>query len=1053
MRQRLIVIIGLFAVLFSCQAVAGKADGILDRSGVRGGLVVHLGCGGGRLLAALGAGDGYILHGLETDPARVDSARKRLLAEGLYGKISVDLFDGETLPYAENLVNLIIVESSRIKTPRREILRVLVPNGVALINGRKVVKPVPDDIDQWSHFEHGPENNAVAADTVVGPPRHLQWVSGPRWLRTHEEPSGITSMVTAGGRLFYTLDEGPIGISDSRMPEKWSLIARDAFNGIQLWKIPLPNWGWQTFRSSLKEDYPGYDWIKAGGLRTKYPPDYLRRMVADSERLYFTLGNTAPVSIIDAADGTVIAVCDGSDDPKKLLLCSGVLCVQLVDGICGYDAASGRRLWKREVSDTASIAAHGRSLLYHNNEQRLYSVDLKTGRDIWTSKLEVDGDLKISDGKVLSIAGSNMQVLSLDSGKSIWCNKKGDGKIKVKTSSGYFAGYYIIDDTIWAGYRGERFDFNTGEKLEPLDVKNLWSPQHHHRCYPNKATSRYIIGAMEGLEFLDVKDESHSRNNWLRGSCGLGIMPANGMTYVPPDQCFCSAGVKLLGLNAVIAAQDFPEVEPVEKRLDKGPYYGRSAGNYEKPQWPAYRHDSLRSGSASVKVSAKLTSSWQLQLDGSITQPVVSGKMLFIASRDTHTVYAVKTDTGKKFWSFTAGGRVDSSPTLYKGLVLFGCGDGNVYCLRQSDGGLMWKFQAAPHRRLIQSFGQLESAWPLNGSVLILDGLAYVSAGRSTYLDGGLYLYAIEPLTGRVVYQHQEIGPYEDHAIDFGHSYWSEGTRNDVLVSDGESIYIMQLRFDKKLRPDPAKTESLLGDRKLGRHIFSTAGFLDDEWYNRAFWMHSNIWPGFYLANQASNSGQLLVFDETTTYGIKPFWTRGRHTPLFFPGTRGYLLFGNDNDNEPILVGRDEGTPVTWLPEFNMNKSDTTLKTQWGPELGSAPRLSSVEAYTYNKDKGLGFTSVKPPGWFVYVPIRVKAMVNTKDKLFIAGAPDIFDEDDDPLGALEGRKGGLLRAVSNTDGSELSEYTLDAPPVLDGLIAVEGRLFIATRDGKLSCWR
>ncbi|MCK4958437.1 MAG: methyltransferase domain-containing protein, partial [Planctomycetes bacterium] len=207
MRDRLIVILGLFAILFSCPAGAGKADGILDQTGVRGGLVVHLGCGGGRLLAGLGAGDGYILHGLETNPARVDSARKRLLSEGLYGKISVDLFDGEKLPYAENLVNLIIVESSRIKTSRREILRVLVPNGVALINGRKVVKPVPGEIDQWSHFEHGPENNAVAADTVVGPPRHLQWVSGPRWLRTHEEPSGITSMVTAGGRLFYTLDE------------------------------------------------------------------------------------------------------------------------------------------------------------------------------------------------------------------------------------------------------------------------------------------------------------------------------------------------------------------------------------------------------------------------------------------------------------------------------------------------------------------------------------------------------------------------------------------------------------------------------------------------------------------------------------------------------------------------------------------------------------------------------------------------------------------------------------------------------------------------------
>ena len=58
-------------------------------------------------------------------------------------------------------------------------------------------KPVPPEIDDWSHYRQGPEGNPVAEDTVVGPPRHLQWVAGPRWLRSHEVPSGITTMVTA----------------------------------------------------------------------------------------------------------------------------------------------------------------------------------------------------------------------------------------------------------------------------------------------------------------------------------------------------------------------------------------------------------------------------------------------------------------------------------------------------------------------------------------------------------------------------------------------------------------------------------------------------------------------------------------------------------------------------------------------------------------------------------------------------------------------------------------------------------------------------------------
>jgi hypothetical protein len=451
-------------------------------------------------------------------------------------------------------------------------------------------------------------------------------------------------------------------------------------------------------------------------------------------------------------------------------------------------------------------------------------------------------------------------------------------------------------------------------------------------------------------------------------------------------------------------------------------------------------------------VSAELKSAWQVQLPGTLTQPVAVGDTLWIASRDTHTLYALDAETGKKRWSFIAGGRIDSPPTIHKGMVLFGSADGYVYCLRASDGELAWRFRAAPHERLIGSFGQLESAWPVHGSVLMLDGLAYMSAGRSTYLDGGLFLYAIEPSSGRVVHKHQELGPYEDHTKGHGHSFWSEGARNDVLVSDGEYIYIMQLRFDRKLKPDLPKTISLLGDRKAGRHVFSTAGFLDDEWYNRTFWMNSNIWPGFYLANQSPKSGQLLVVDKSTTYGVKTFWTRNRHSPMFFPATKGYLLVADDNDNEPILVGRDKGKAIEWLPKFNLSRGGNDKGKKFGPNIGSAPQLSEVNAYTYNKDKGVGYSRAKPPKWAVWVPIRVKAMVSAADKLFIAGAPDTFD-DKDPLAALEGRKGGLLRAVSKVDGKKLAEYSLEAPPVLDGLIAAGGKLFIATRDGKLTCWR
>ena len=1050
-----VALVLVFAVSARAATPVEQARKILNATGVKGGLVVHVGCGDGKLTAALGAGDSTLVHGLDSNPANVRAAREHIRSTGRYGKISVATLDAPMLPYADNSVNLVVIGQG-VTMPDAEIMRVLAPRGVALIGDRTLAKPVPADIDDWSHWRQGPENNPVARDTVVGPPRHLQWVAGPRWLRSHEVPSGITSIVTAGGRIFHTLDEGPIGITDSRLPAKWALIARDAFNGTLLWKMPVPNWGWQTWRDSLKARYKGTDWIKTVGLRTSNPGEYVYRMVADDERLYFTLGYSAPVSILDAATGKVIATCAGTASPKQLLVSGGVLIVRTAKGILAFEARTGKSLWKTDASRIGALAAQGRRLIYHTGGKELRCLDIASGKESWKANLTVAGQLMISDGVILSVSGSSMQVLSLETGKTAWTKGKGASK---KGRRPRHAEVYIVGQTIWLGYRGQRMDLKTGKKLPSLAVTGLWSPQHHHRCYTNKATSRYIIGAMEGMEYLALGKDPHSRNNWVRGACKVGILPANGMTYVPTDQCYCSAGVKILGFNALTGAKSFGPVDPPAKRLAKGPAYGegnRSAEggsivNRQSMDWPAFRHDSLRSGGVKTTVPTKVKPTWHVQLGGTLTQPVVVGDTLWIASRDTHTLYALDAATGKQRWTFTAGGRIDSPPTIHEGLVLFGSADGYVHCLRATDGKLAWTFRAAPHRRLVHSFGQLESTWPVHGSVLMLDGLAYVSAGRSTYLDGGLFLYALDPKTGKVIHQHQETGPYEDHTKGHGHSYWSEGGRNDVLTSDGESIYIMQLRFDRTLKPTLAKTASLLGDRKMGRRIFSTSGFLDDEWYNRTFWMHSNIWPGYYLANQAPKSGQLLVFDAKTTYGVKVFWTRNRHSPMFFPATRGYLLVADDNDNEPILVGRDKGKAIEWLPKFNMSRGGNDTGKKFGPKLGAAPQISSPDAYTFNKDKGIGFARTRPPKWAVWVPIRVKAMVSAAETLFIAGAPDVMDPKD-PLAALEGRKGGLLRAVSAADGRKLAEYPLAAPPVLDGLIAAQGRLFIATRDGKLTCW-
>jgi hypothetical protein len=298
-------------------------------------------------------------------------------------------------------------------------------------------------------------------------------------------------------------------------------------------------------------------------------------------------------------------------------------------------------------------------------------------------------------------------------------------------------------------------------------------------------------------------------------------------------------------------------------------------------------------------------------------------------------------------------------------------------------------------------------------------------------------------------------------------SYHIEGSHSDILVSEGDFIYLTQLKFDSKLaqqdapyvmpdpdnpvvamdiskegytvedpdlkkgyeyyrsfhrymeRAHPELTEQYkkeygglsMGDRHTGMHLTATAGFLDDSWFNRTYWMYSANWPGWYHAHRGAKCGQLLVVGPDKTYALQAFPTRNRQSPLFTPGDKGYLLLADHNNTEPVL-----------------------------------------DEMTRGATKGMGYTRLKPPVWYQWVPIRIRGMVLAGEHLFVSGPPDVVDPDD-PMAAFEGRKGAVLRALSAADGKTLAEHKLDASPVFDGLIAAADRLFMCTTDGQVVCLR
>jgi len=1084
-RQRLVVLLSdlLAAIAFcsfawccaDCRAgalpAAEDAQAILKTSGVKGGFVVHLGCGGGRLTAALRAGEAFTVHGLDADEQMVEQAQAYLHASGLYGPVSVDQLHGPHLPYADELINLLVVDQPS-DVPKEEWMRVLVPGGVACVRGEsgweKIVKPWPEEIDHWSHFLHDASNNAVAADRRVGPPRRLQWVGPPLWLRSHETPSGVQACVFSGGRVFYVFDEGLIGITDQRLPDRWSLVCRDAFNGKLLWKRPLDSWGWRAWS---RERYEGKDWTVLRAARTDVPDENQRRLVADGDRLYATLSYRAPLSILDAATGNVLQTVKETSDAREILAAEGmvvVFCAPRADEASerrGEASAGGNRLvaidrsgrlrWQKpcEQIRTLNWAIHQGRLVYAAGSE-LVCLKLADGAQVWREPLPagMPRTLVLADGAVVMMSGNSLAACKLDDGSLLWRKEK-----LPAIRGAEAADLFVIDGMVFRGMlsvneQGQPagksphvlltgYDLRSGEAKQRIFVKNLRSPEHHHRCYRNRATTRYIISSYEGAEYLDLEGQTHCQNNWVRGACRYGMTPCYGMLFAPPDQCFCQPGGKLLGFVAMRPAPSKP-LEPVadEKRLERGTAYGTTLDEHTAASvsdWPTLRHDPARSGSTSAAGPAEPATAWSRTLGGKLTQPVAVGQTVYVARSDAHTVYALDAADGRVRWRFTAGGPVDSPPTVYRGLVLFGSHDGYVYCLRATDGALVWRLLAAPVDRRVGAFDRIESAWPVCGSVLVYRGTAYVAAGRSTYLDGGIRLYGIEPASGRIVHRGLLEGPHRTIDGPRDLAFYILGANADVLVAQDGFIYMRQKKLTPQLKEIEAPVLSSKGAQDVGLHVFSTASLLDGSWYNRTFWMYAKRWPGFQLANQAPKAGQLLVFDPERTYSLRVFYRRNVHSPMFFPATKGYLLFADLNTNEPQIVGEPGARkPVEWLPQSDFSRA---MGGQWR-------RLDST---AFGQDKMIGYTRAEPPLWMQWVPVRVRGMVKAASRLYAAGAPDVLDPQD-PYAAFEGRKGARLMVLSAEHGKLESQQTeLPAPPVFDGMIAAGGRLLVSLENGTL----
>jgi outer membrane protein assembly factor BamB len=1063
-----------------------QAKSILEKSGVKGGLIVHISCGDGMLTQALKANDSYIVHGLDADNGSIQKARQFISSKGNYGPVSVDRLKGSRLPYSDNLVNLIVAENLG-GVPMDEVMRVLAPNGVAMTKGvlgwKKTVKPRPAEMDEWNQYLHDSKGTVVSNDEIVGPMKHYQWIGSPKWGRHHDTTASMSAMVSANGRIFYIMDEGPT--ESIQLPSENYLVARDAFSGAILWKRSIPDWQDHLFP------------LKSG-------PDYLpRRLVAIGENVYVTLGINAPLSELDAATGEIKRTFANTEltsevifsdktlflvvgrpekttklfAPKSTYVWDNFLWAKGEWGwnkkeskIMAIDMDGGKVLWENKTYPVAplSLSADLKAVYFYDGT-KMICLNRNTGRENWQSPVQID-KLKPIDtaytpriviyedvvlfsyGLEKPFGAGKLVALSATDGKKLWEAQQ--------EPSGHFTplDLFAIDGLVWTGSTamvGDKGNFvgrdiHTGEpKKEVASDANIYF--FHQRCYISKATKKYILPSRTGIEFVDLKNEHWTVNHYTRGGCNYGIMPSNGLVYTPSMACACYLEAKLNGFGAMAPARKSEldlAAAASENRLEKGPAYSQDiVENAGSEDWPTYRHDTLRSGFTQSQVSSDLKNEWRANLGGKLSSPVVAGNRIYLAKVDAHTVYAIDAATGNVAWSYTVGGRVDSPPTIYKGRVLFGSADGYVYNLRAADGALIWRFRAAPMDRRMMAYEQLESVWPVHGNVLIQNDKIYCVAGRSMFLDGGLRLLQLNPLTGEKLAE--TVMDEKDPATGKNlHAYVSELSMPvglpDILSSDGKYLYMRSQQFDLQGNRIHIPVRDVTDQSGEGSHIFSPIGFLDDTQFVRSYMMYGKSvlsgWGGWEVMGKLTPSGRLISFNGNTVYGYerKPEFL-SESTVLEF------RLYAAEKSGDPKAVQR-----IT--APGSANAFDKSMKNGAGD-------------WKYRQGLPLAEQSAVRTQWTVdKPPFQVRAMVLAGNNLFVSGPPDIFDEEkeffavDDPQvraklaeqGALlKGKDGAVMWAVSAANGKKLAEYKLESLPVWDGMVAANGRLVMTTLKGEV----
>jgi len=759
---------------------------------------------------------GLTIYTQVAEAAHLAAVGKRLHAAGLLGtRVFVARGDPSRLHLADNLADAVVVVG-KPRTPDAELLRVLCPGGTAHVGERTLVKPLPKGADDWSHPFHGPDNNPASTDRLARHPYLTHVLSGPHYAALPQ------MTVASAGRVFRAC--GHVGKNDSIVLIN-KLSAYNGYNGTLLWQRDLPE-GFMIFRNTMIATpevlYMGDDAsCKLIDTATGKLTDEIR-LTDGPVWKWMALAGGVLYALVGAEEVPVprqeirrpyrgwswwSLSEKGWDQPGKYTWGYGRTLLAL-------DPKTKRVLWRhREAVDIDSRGVcmkAGRIYFYvdRNDDKTKRSVgclDARSGKPIWRTSeprvLEAIGDhynrgwntptgffqapyVKCTD-KALYFAGPNrtrVVAISTEDGRFLWDYPHGNYYLILRDDA-----VYALGNVHWKAEKAVK-ELTWSRKFEPLTGQVMGKLARRGAC--TRATANIDSIFMRGgggTTRIDLATGKHACLTPMRPPCQDGVVTANGHLYWGPWLCNCA--FPILGNVSLAPAGDFPFGRPAveaERLQPSGEGFSPDAAFEATPEdWPAYRKDNVRSGGTPVAVAREVKRLWTFTppAPSLATAPVTVGGVTFFSGSDG-VVQAVNTADGSPRWTAYTGATVHFSPTLWRGRVYVGSGDGWVYCFAAGTGKRLWRFRAAPAERRIPVYGSLNSTWPVASGVLVEGGTAYAAAGITNY--DGTHVYALDAVTGAIRWQNNDSWVYDLTTRRFGQGRSGVMVQGHLLMHGGK---------------------------------------------------------------------------------------------------------------------------------------------------------------------------------------------------------------------------------------------------------------------------